>query len=137
MSRTQTTKTSHFDGACLCGAVSFRIVAPTKWCAHCHCSSCRRAHGAAFVTWVGVVSERLEIVAGDSLTWFASSAAARRGFCKRCGSTLFYESRRWPGETHIVRAALPGEIDRAPSAHAFASAAVDWYQPRDDLPRRG
>jgi len=128
---------THFDGACLCGALRFRIAAPTKWCAHCHCGLCQRAHGAAFVTWVGVDAEQLEILAGDTLTWFASTPAARRGFCSRCGSSLLFESSRWPGEVHVVRAALTGEIDRLPSGHAFASSAVSWYHCDDGLPRTG
>ncbi len=128
---------THFDGACLCGALRFRIAAPTKWCAHCHCSLCQRAHGAAFGTWVGVAVEQFEILAGDTLIWFASTAEARRGFCSRCGSSLLFESRRWPGEIHVVRAALPGEIDRPPSGHAFASSAVSWYHCDDGLPRKG
>lgn len=45
------------EGGCLCGAVRYVITLPTKWCAHCHCSMCRRAHGAAFVTWAGVPSQ--------------------------------------------------------------------------------
>jgi hypothetical protein len=32
---------------CLCGAVRGRIARPSRWVAHCHCSVCRRAHGAA------------------------------------------------------------------------------------------
>ncbi|MGE5337814.1 MAG: GFA family protein, partial [Gemmatimonadota bacterium] len=41
-------------GSCLCGAVGFEFELPPKWVAHCHCTQCQRAHGAAFVTWVGV-----------------------------------------------------------------------------------
>jgi hypothetical protein len=41
-------------GACLCGAVQFELQLPATWVAHCHCTMCRRAHGAAFVTWVSV-----------------------------------------------------------------------------------
>ena len=136
MSNPRADTTMHFDGACLCGQLRLRIVAPTKWCAHCHCSLCRRAHGAAFVTWVGVAVEQFEILAGETLTWFESSPEARRGFCTRCGSSLLFESQRWPGEIHVVRAALPGEIDREPSVHAFASTAVGWCHCDDGLPRK-
>ena len=44
-------------GGCLCDAVRFRITLPTLFCAHCHCSMCRRPHGAAFVTWTAVPPE--------------------------------------------------------------------------------
>jgi hypothetical protein len=52
------------SGGCLCGAVRFRVELPTLFCAHCHCSMCRRNHGAAYVTWFGIARERLAVEAG-------------------------------------------------------------------------
>jgi hypothetical protein len=37
-------------GACLCGGIAFDAALPSKCVAHCHCTRCRRAQGAAFVT---------------------------------------------------------------------------------------
>lgn len=115
------------QGGCLCGSVRFTIEFPTLWAAHCHCSMCRRAHGAAFVTWVGVPAEQFRLDAGgDVLTRFSSSPAAQRSFCSRCGSTLFFESNRWPGEVHVALANVDGPIDREPAAHVYWSARVHW-----------
>lgn len=114
-------------GGCLCGAVRFEIELPSKWCAHCHCSMCRRAHGAGYVTWVGMQSERFRLLAGrDDLQWYESSPGARRGFCRRCGSSMLFESTRWSGETHVALGCIDGPIDRAPQAHAFFDSHVDW-----------
>jgi hypothetical protein len=89
-----------YPGRCQCGAIRFRITPPTLFCAHCHCRYCRQAHGAAFVTWVGVNEGQLDLEQGDEqLTWFASSRQSRRGFCSRCGGTLFFKSTLAPGET--------------------------------------
>ena len=129
---------SIFTGGCLCGAVRFAVTAPTKWCAHCHCSLCRRAHGAAFVTWFGVERPQFEITSGDELlSWYQSTPEARRGFCGRCGSTLFFESERWPDEIHIALAHMDGPIDRPPGVHVFYDTHVDWAMPGDDLRRLG
>jgi hypothetical protein len=126
------------EGACLCGAVCFAIRLPTKWIAHCHCSMCRRAHGAAFVTWVGVDAARFELLQGeDALRRHRSSPAATRSFCGTCGSPLFFESARWAGEIHVARAAFAGALDREPQAHAFFSDRVPWISIHDALPRRG
>jgi len=123
---------SRVEGGCLCGAVRFAITLPSKWCAHCHCSMCRREHGAGYVTWVGVASEQFSILQGeDSLKWYSSSPGARRGFCSRCGSSMLFESERWSGETHVALGCLDGPIDRKPQAHAFHDARVDWM-PWDD-----
>lgn len=129
---------SEVEGGCLCGAVRFAIELPTKWCAHCHCSMCRRAHGAGFVTWVGVPTEQFRLLAGaEELRRYRSSEAATRGFCGRCGTMMLFESTRWPGEVHVARAAIPGAIDRAPQAHVSFSDRVEWVHVGDDLPRRG
>jgi hypothetical protein len=125
-------------GGCLCGAVRFEITPPTAWCAHCHCSLCRRAHGAAFVTWFGVERAQFDLLSGeDSVKWYQSTSPARRGFCTTCGSTLFFESERWPGEIHIALAHMDGPIDREPAAHVFCDSQVSWIEPGDDLVRRG
>ncbi len=124
-------------GRCLCHAVRFDIELPTLWSAHCHCTQCQRAHGAAFVTWVGVAEEAFTITAGKrAVTWHASSVDSERGFCRECGSTLFFRSERWPGEMHVVRANLDQEVDRKPEAHSYWDTHVDWVELGDDLPRK-
>ena len=120
-------------GRCLCGAVEFELRLPSKWCAHCHCSMCRRAHGAGYVTWAGFESDHFILNKGDHhLKWYESSPGARRGFCSTCGSTMLFESERWAGETHVALACIEGPIDREPAAHAFFDAHVHWM-PIDDL----
>lgn len=127
-----------FEGCCLCGAVRFELDPPTKWCANCHCSMCRRAHGAPFVTWVGVPAAQFRIVSGsESLENYRSSQEARRSFCRTCGSMLLFQSTRWADEVHVVRAAIPGEIDRKPEAHCFFSDRAPWVTISDELPRLG
>ena len=124
-------------GSCFCGAVRFTATLPSKWVAHCHCSMCRRAHGAAFVTWAGFEEPRVAIEDPDArLKWYASSPPARRAFCSNCGSTLFFRSERWPGELHIVLANFDAPLDRAPQAHVFYDAHVDWFAPNDELPKK-
>jgi len=119
-------------GGCLCGAVVFELKLPSKWCAHCHCSMCRKAHGAGYVTWVGVDSTHFTLKKGDHhLNWYFSSPGARRGFCSSCGSTMLFESERWAGETHVSLACLDGPIDRKPRANAFFDTHVGWM-PIDD-----
>jgi hypothetical protein len=122
-------------GACLCGAVAFSVGLPVKWVAHCHCTRCQRAHGAAFVTWVGSLAERVQI--GDPeqlLRWHQASEGGSRGFCSRCGSPMFFRSQRWPGELHIARALFLAPVSLEPQAHVFHDTRVDWVTLGDHLP---
>jgi len=93
---------------------------------------CRKAHGAGYVTWVGFDAGHFTLDSGEAeLNWFDSSAGAQRGFCGRCGSTMFFKSERWPGELHVTLGNLDDPIDREPQAHAFHDSHVDWV-PLDD-----
>jgi hypothetical protein len=128
--------TTEYSGGCLCGTVRFAFIPPTLFSAHCHCRYCRRAHGAAFVTWAGVPEDRFRITRGeDRVTWFASSRQGQRGFCSQCGTTLFYRSSVCPGEVHVALACMDGKIDREPELHVFYDEHVDWVSVRDDLPK--
>ena len=127
-------------GSCLCGAVEFAATLPTRWVAHCHCTMCRRAHGAAFVTWAGFDAAQVRIDDAQALLhWYASSPGAERGFCARCGSTLFFRSQRWAGELHIAVGNFRDALDRAPQAHVYWDDHVPWaaVDPDDRLPRKG
>ncbi len=126
------------EGGCLCGAVRFEITLPSKWCAHCHCNMCRRAHGAGFVTWFGMQEDRFRVIQGhEQLVRFASSPRAWRGFCSRCGSTMLFGGERWPGEVHVTLANLDGELDRRPSANSYWDVRVPWIEGFEHLMRLG
>ena len=125
-------------GACLCGALRFEVTLPTLFCAHCHCSMCRRNHGAGFVTWFGVPRTGLRITAGESaLVRYRSSEHGTRSFCGRCGSSLFCESTRRPDHVDVVLAAVQAPIDRKPQTHVHFDDRADWIEVADALPRLG
>lgn len=124
-------------GSCLCGAVMFAVELPSKWVAHCHCSRCRRAHGAAFVTWAGFESHAVKV--GDPeavLRWHVAAEGGSRAFCGRCGSPMFFRAERWPGELHIARALFVGPLDREPQAHVYFETHVAWIEVNDGLPKK-
>ena len=127
------------NGRCLCGDIQFSAQLPSKWVAHCHCTMCQRGSGSAFVTWVGLDADqcRIEDPRGH-LAWYRSSDQGERGFCSRCGSTLFFRSERWAGELHVTLANFAGPVDRLPQAHVFWDSHVDWVKldDEDGLPRK-
>ncbi len=126
------------SGACLCGSVRFHVELPSLFCAHCHCSMCRRHHGAGYVTWFGVERGRLFVDAGDGeLERYASSDHGTRSFCRRCGSSLFFESTHHPERVDVVLANMDGAIDREPQLHVHFDDRAPWVTVSDGLPRLG
>lgn len=126
------------EGSCLCGAVAFHVELPTLFCGHCHCSMCRRNHGAPYVTWFGVPRKQLAVDAGgDALVVYTSSEDGTRSFCGRCGSSLFCENRSHPDHVDVVLASMRGPIDRTPQFHVHWDSRADWVAVGDALPRLG
>jgi hypothetical protein len=122
---------------CLCGDIRLTAALPSKWVAHCHCTLCQRSNGAAFVTWVGLEEAVCRIDDPRAcLQWYRSSSRGERGFCSRCGASLFFRSLRWPGELHVTLTSFETPVDRAPQAHVFWDTHVDWLVLRDELPRK-
>jgi hypothetical protein len=97
-------------GSCLCKAVVFEVDLPTLYCGHCHCSMCRKNHGAGYVTWFGVPHTRFRVLEGQSsIERYQSSEHGWRCFCKRCGSPLFSnDGKKEPTNIHIPLAVMDG-----------------------------
>ncbi len=120
----------------MCGRVRFVARFPSRFVAHCHCESCRRAHGAAFVTWVGFTAPQVTVTAGaDDVAVHESSPGTFRKFCRACGTKLFFEGGKWPGETHIPLAAFDDPVDRAPQGHAFYREHAAWLPELREPPK--
>jgi hypothetical protein len=136
-SSSDTSKTNSARGTCLCGAVRFEVELPARFCVHCHCSMCRRNHGAAFVTWFAVPKTNFRFLAGDgAVSRYQSSAHGARSFCSRCGSSLFCENDHDPDTIDVTLASMTGPIDRAPEAHVYFDDHVEWVEFRDQLPKK-
>jgi hypothetical protein len=54
------------SGQCLCGKVCFEIDTPARWAWHDHSAASRRAHGAAYATYVGSWRKRFRITKGQT-----------------------------------------------------------------------
>src|ERR671929_1907353 len=80
-------------GQCLCGKVAFEIDVPARWAWHDHSPASRRAHGAAYATYVGSWRKRFRITKGEEAISRFEDAATNtvRSFCSSCGSPLTYE----------------------------------------------
>ena len=118
-------------GRCLCGSVRYRAQGPLRPVVACHCRQCRRTSGHhAAATAVG--RDRLE-VAGE-VTWHISSPGVRRGFCRICGSNLFWD-RESLDSISIFAGTLDSPDGLKLSAHIFVSDKGGYYDIADGLPQ--
>ncbi len=116
-----------YRGACMCGAIHFSFTGAPRFVADCVCASCRHAHGATAVAWVGVKAPQFQLDRGEaSLSWYRSSAESERGFCTACGTRLLFRSTRWPGEMHMALACIEAPHDLKSDTVSFANEYPAW-----------
>ena len=128
------------QGQCLRGSISFEIDVPARWAWHDHSASSRRAHGAAYATYVGSWRKRFRIVRGEAdIARFEDRAAkATRSFCKRCGTPLVYERLRSPHMVNIPRALFSSRTGRQPLYHVAIEELQEWaYAGEKLVPLKG
>lgn len=107
------------EGGCLCGKVRYRITAPLADILVCHCRQCRRMSGHLFAA-TAAPREGFELTEDAGLAWYQSSEKSRRGFCRVCGSSLFFD--HGPDEPMGVSA---GSLDEDPQVPIAAQIYVD------------
>jgi hypothetical protein len=138
-SRKSEISTPTAKGSCLCGVVRYSVHAPLdKNVRPCHCTQCRKqsGHYAAHVQverW-----DRVRIKGEDNISWYRASNLAKRGFCKTCGSHLFWVPNPETSD-RVSGGVTSGTLDQPTnvkfSAHTFVADKGDYYDITDDLPQ--
>ena len=115
-------------GQCLCGRVGFEIDTPARWAWHDHSSASRRAHGAAYATYVGSWRKRFRITRGQNrISRFEDRLAKTvRSFCASCGTPLLYERAGSPHMVNVPRALFSGRTGRQPLYHIAIEELQEW-----------
>ncbi|HEX4584755.1 MAG TPA: GFA family protein [Burkholderiaceae bacterium] len=143
-----------FTGGCLCGAVRYRLTGPLADVIACHCTQCRR-HTGHYAAHTSVPLESFQLERDSALAWYRSSREAERGFCRVCGSTLFWrmaaEARAsinegnldspptdLPIAEHIYCTAgtLDGPTSVSITEHIFCKYKGDYYEIGDSKPQK-
>jgi hypothetical protein len=115
-------------GGCQCGRIRYAAAALGR-ASLCHCRMCQRATGNAFaplVTATGVVFE-------GTPARFASSDVAERGFCRDCGTPLFYAPVR-SSDVELMIGSLDDPDSVTPALHYGTESRVSWLHLADGLP---
>lgn len=126
------------QGSCLCGGVRYETTAPLQGASHCHCSMCRKAHGAAFGSYGSVRREHHRFVQGQALVRsYRSSPQVTRQFCSACGSPLLWHSEaNQPDWVGVPLGTLDTPYDAPPQKHIHVASKAAWVVICDGYPQQ-
>jgi hypothetical protein len=115
-----------FSGHCLCGLVTFTVSELSLHYHVCHCDMCRRWNGGPSMT---VIAKDATFDGEENISVYNSSDWARRAFCTKCGSNLFYRFKQsddwflWVGlfdDQSQFAIAQEIYVDKKPPGYAFS-----------------
>ena len=123
-------------GHCECRTVRFTIDGDIEDYSHCHCSQCRRLHGAAYATFAGVKLDGFRYTDGeDQVSEYASSDKNDRWFCAVCGSNIACFARDEPDMLYVAMSAIEGHPALPEVYHIFVGSKAPWHEITDDAPQ--
>ena len=123
-------------GSCLCQAVKYELSKPPEEMSNCHCSMCRKSHGAPFATFARVKASTLRFATGEEqLVRYRSSHPVQRCFCPICGSPIVFLFDGMPDAAWIAAGTLDQDPGVKPTSHIFVDSKAPWHDITDNLPQ--
>jgi hypothetical protein len=107
------------------------VKGPLRNVINCHCNQCTRLNGN-YGSHSKVLKIDITITKDEGLSWFQISNIARRGFCGKCGSGLFWEQYH-QDSTGIIAGSLDYPTGLKTIGHIFVGDKSDFYQINDDF----
>jgi hypothetical protein len=121
-------------GSCFCGTITFNIWNFEPQYSVCHCTQCCKWTGSLYAS-ITVPNGNYDISGEKDISWHDQSENAERGFCKKCGSALFWRFK----ESSCLDIAV-GMLDHPeqlkPLKHIFCKSKLELYGlPSDRSPK--
>lgn len=126
-----------YHGSCLCGSIKYEVTQIEPHMAHCHCSMCRKFHGAGFATFGEAKKENFRWLCGEELlSAYVANNGTTRTFCSKCGSSMtFKASSSQDDVVEFALGTLDSNIEQYPDAHIFVAFKASWTVLDDALPK--
>ncbi len=121
------------QGQCLCATVRYSVDGPFTSMLNCHCSMCRKHHGAPYATFVSAPLAGFRWICGEeAVSGYITPSGGTRSFCRVCGSvTPIFLTQM---STVLCPAGnLEGDLGIKPQAHMFVGSKASWYEITDTL----
>lgn len=115
---------NELNGGCLCGDVRYRIDGEPIRVGVCHCETCRRTSGAAFLFYAIYPREQVAFLSGETKHFQAPSIL--RHFCPECGAGVFLEKEVGAPAIVIYAGSLDDPGGLAPEYELWTDRRAPW-----------
>lgn len=119
-------------GSCLCGDIRFETEADPLGASMCHCGQCRKQSGGI---WSSAYVKDADLTITGPVNWYEASDTAKRGFCARCGSYLFWKAHD-EETTSFALGAVEAPTGLMIEKHIFVGDKGDFYEIADGVPQK-
>ena len=126
-------KLSYKTAKCLCGGVKIKIKNKLRHIINCHCSQCMKTHGN-YAAYTSCQEYNVTFISKKTLKWYKSSKIAKRGFCSKCGASMFY--KRLKSKNISIAAGMFNNPTKLKTyLNIFTKDKMDFYKLDKSLPR--
>jgi hypothetical protein len=123
-------------GRCECRLVRYEADGEVTDFSHCHCSQCRRLHGATYASFAGVAKDNFRYLSGENVVKiYKSSADHDRVFCAECGSNILVGLTDEPDDLYLCMGTIDGDPTLPPGYHIYVGSKAPWHEINDKLPQ--
>jgi len=119
-------------GSCLCGSATYVISGGMSDIVHCHCATCRKAHGSAFSSVASVPVSNFALDHTEPLGSYESSPGKVGYFCSNCGTQL-YAQREGQDRLVLRLGSIDSGVTSKEYAHIWLSEKAAWFELHSEL----
>ena len=119
--------------SCLCGGIKLKTKVQLRHVINCHCSQCMKTHGN-YASYTACLEKDVVFICKKTLKWYQSSKKAKRGFCSKCGASIFFKHL---GSEIICIAAgvFQNPIKLKTKLNIFTKGKLDYYKLDTKIPK--
>ena len=111
--------------SCLCGGIQLKTKGPLRHVSNCHCTQCMKTHGN-YATYTSTPEKEVKFIKKRTLRWFRSSKKAKRGFCNKCGASMFFK-RLGSENISIAAGMFKNPTKLKTKMNIFVEGKLDYY----------
>ena len=119
--------------SCLCGGIQLRTQGYHQNVHNCHCIQCLKTHGH-YAAYTNVEERNVRFFKKRTLKWFKSSQRAKRGFCNKCGASLFFKIMGVK-TINIAAGMFNRPVKLKTTMNIFVKGKSDYYKLDSRMPR--